>query len=316
MMEATDSDLLKQFKQSESDEAFARIVERHINLVHSVALRHTANRHHAEEITQAVFIILARRAGSLGRQTVLSGWLYHAPRLTAANFLRSEIRRAMREQEAFMRSTEAPSSQPNWIEFAPLLDTGMARLRPADRDALVLRYFENKSLREVGQALGVEERAAQKRVGRALEKFRKFFGRRGVVTSAAIIAGEISINSVQAVPVELTTKIAAAALKGSAATGSTMTLVKGTLHIMTWLKAKTALIYGSVTLLAAGASLALAHHGQFVAHSNQTKALQEKREAERQGGFANVAQGSEAQKLEAEQKEKELKAVRQQQSQR
>ena len=317
MMEPTDNDLLEQLQQSESDEAFARIVERHINLVHSVALRHTANRHHAEEITQAVFIVLARRAGSLGRQTVLSGWLYHAARLTAANFLRSEIRRAMREQEAFMQSSaEATSSHPNWIEFAPLLDTGMARLRPADRDALVLRYFQNKSLREVGQALGVEERAAQKRVDRALEKLRKFFGRRGVVTSAAIIAGEISTNSVQAVPVELTTKIAAAALKGSAATASTMTLVKGTLQIMTWLKAKTALIFGSVALLATGASLAIAHHGQFVANGNQAKVLQEKQEAERQGGFANVVQGSEAQKLEAEQKEKELKAMRQQQSQR
>jgi len=213
-------------------------------------------------------------------------------------------------------AAEAPSSQPHWIEFAPLLDTGMAGLRPADRNALVLRYFQNKSLREVGQALGVEERAAQKRVGRALDKLRKFFGRRGVVTSAAIIAAEISTHSVQAFPVELTNKIAAAALKGSAATGSTMTLVKGTLQIMTWLKAKTVLLYASVALLAAGASLAIAHHSQFVSTQNQAKALQEKQEAERQGSFANVVQDSESQKLEAEQKEREQAAMRQQQSQR
>ena len=111
MTEVTDNDLLARFRQGESDEVFAKIVDRYIHLVYSVALRHTANPHHAEEITQAVFIILARRARSLGRQTVLSGWLYHAARLTAANFLRSEIRRSRREQEAFMRSTLEETQQ-------------------------------------------------------------------------------------------------------------------------------------------------------------------------------------------------------------
>src|SRR5215468_4871109 len=126
MNEVTDNDLLQQFIRNESDQAFTSLVERYINLVHSVALRHTANPHHAEEITQAVFIILARRAGSLGRGTLLSGWLYQAARLTAANFMRSEIRRSKREQEAFMQSSaEAPSSQPIWPEFSALLDAAM-----------------------------------------------------------------------------------------------------------------------------------------------------------------------------------------------
>ena len=155
MREVTDNDLLERFIRNESDEAFTSIVERYIDLVHSVALRHTANPHQAEEITQAVFIILARRAGSLERGTILSGWLYHTARLTAANFIRSEMRRSKREQEAFMQSSaEGPSSQPIWAEFSPVVDAAMARLPPADRDALILRYFENKSLREVGQALG------------------------------------------------------------------------------------------------------------------------------------------------------------------
>src|SRR5215831_1868558 len=134
MSEVTDSDLLQQFIRNESDQAFTSIVERYINVVHSVALRHTANAHHAEEITQAVFIILARRAKSLDRKTVLSGWLYQATRLTAANFIRSEVRRSKREQEAFMQSSvEATSSQPIWAELSPLLDAAMARLRPVDR---------------------------------------------------------------------------------------------------------------------------------------------------------------------------------------
>src|ERR1051326_7421716 len=104
MSEMSDRELLNRFTQNESDQAFALIVERYIHLVHSVALRHTANPHHADEITQAVFIILARRAASLDHRTILSGWLYHTARLTAANFLRSEIRRSKREQESFMQS--------------------------------------------------------------------------------------------------------------------------------------------------------------------------------------------------------------------
>lgn len=317
MMEATDSDLLEQFQQCESDEAFARIVERHINLVHSVALRHTANPHHAEEITQAVFIILARRAASIGPRAVLSGWLYNAARLTAANFMRSEIRRCKREHEAFMQSIiEESPSQPIWPELSPMLDAAMERLKPMDRDALVLRYFKNKSLPEVGKTLGIEERAAQKRVGRALEKLRRFFARRGVTATVTVIATEMSIHSIQAAPVGLSDKITVAALKGSAVTGSTLTLAKGTLRIMTWLKTKTVTICGSLALLAGGASLAIAHHSRYLDNENQAKAAQEKLEAERQGGFANVAQGSEAQKLEAEQKEMELKAKSQQQTQR
>src|SRR5215813_2199928 len=104
MSEVTDRELLNRFTENESDQAFALIVERYIHLVHSVALRHTANPHHAEEITQAVFIILARRAASLDQRTILSGWLHHMARLTAANFLRSEIRRSKRERESFMHS--------------------------------------------------------------------------------------------------------------------------------------------------------------------------------------------------------------------
>ena len=100
-----------QFARNGSEAAFAALVERYIGLVHSVALRHTANPQHAEEITQAVFIILARKAGTLGNRTVLPGWLYQTARLTAANFQRAEARRIRREQEAFMQSTlEEPAA--------------------------------------------------------------------------------------------------------------------------------------------------------------------------------------------------------------
>jgi RNA polymerase sigma factor (sigma-70 family) len=252
MRDTPDAGLLEEFARNESEAAFAELVRRHVNLVHSAALRHTQNAEHAQEITQAVFIILARKAARLRRSTVLSGWLYNTTRLTAANFRRAEFRRVRREQEAFMQSTlQEPAPDAAWRELSPLLDEGMARLRATDRDAVVLRYFENKSLSEVGVALGVEERAAQKRVSRALEKLRKFFTKRGVMLSAAVIAGSVSANSVQAAPAGLTISAVAAA-KGSAVTASTLTFVKGTMKTMTWIKLKFALGVGVAALLAGG----------------------------------------------------------------
>src|SRR5690349_18559726 len=141
MSEVTDHELLMRFTRDNSDEAFAALVERYVHLVHSVALRHTNDPHHAAEITQAVFIILARRAATLVGRTVLSGWLYHTARLTSANFLRSEIRRSRREHESFMQSPSGEQPpQPIWNDMLPLLDGAMACLAPTDRDALVLRY--------------------------------------------------------------------------------------------------------------------------------------------------------------------------------
>lgn len=249
MNEGTDAALLARFAHGESEEAFAALVRRHVHLVHSVALRHTANAHHAEEISQAVFVILARKARSLGSRTILSGWLYHTAWLTAANFQRAEMRRAHREHEAFMQSNleEIPTDSA-WNELSPLLDDAMSRLRATDRDALVLRYFENKTLPEVGAALGVEERAAQKRVTRALEKLRCLFTKRGVVSTAALIAGALSAHSVQAAPAALANAITATALQGSAVTASTLTLIKETLKLMAWTKAKTGAVAAVIIL--------------------------------------------------------------------
>ncbi len=254
MTDVPDARLLEQFARNGSEEAFAALVQRHIALVHSVAMRHTANAQHAQDITQAVFVILARKAGTLGRRTVLPGWLYHTARLTAANLQRAETSRIRREQEAFMQSQlQEPVNDALWRELSPQLDEAMAGLGTSERDALVLRYFQNKSMAEVGKFLGLEENTAQKRVSRALEKLRKFFTKRGVSSTTAIIAGVISANSVQAVPVTLAKSVTAVALtKGAAASASTLTLIKGALKIMAWTKVKTAAVAGAGVLLAAG----------------------------------------------------------------
>ena len=255
MHDIPDAELLEQFARSESEEAFAELVRRHLALVHSVALRHTDNPQHAQEITQAVFIILARKAASLGRKTVLGGWLYHTARLTAANFRRAEFRRIRREQEAFMQSTlEETPSDTVWHELSPLLDEAMAHLGPTDRDAVVLRFFEGKSMAEVGTTLGLEERAAQKRVNRALEKLRKLFTKRGVTLTVAAIAGAVAANSVQAAPAGLAVTVTTAAAKGASISATLRTLVKGTMKTMTWLKLKFAVGVGVAALIAGGAA--------------------------------------------------------------
>jgi RNA polymerase sigma factor (sigma-70 family) len=262
MTDVPDARLLEQFARNGSEEAFAALVQRHIALVHSVALRHTANPQHAQDITQAVFVILARKAGTFGRRTVLPGWLYHTARLTAANLQRAETRRVRREQEAYMPSQlEQPATDALWRELSPKLDEAMAGLGTSERDALVLRYFQNKSMAEVGKFLGLAENTAQKRVSRALEKLRKSFAKRGVSSTTAILAGAISAHSVQAVPATLSKSVTTVALaKGATASTSTVTLIKGALKIMACTKMKATMVAGVVALLVAGTTPIVIHH--------------------------------------------------------
>ena len=254
MAELDDHQLLAEFARENSEAAFAALVERHVGLVYSVALRSAGNAHAAEEITQAVFIILARKAEGLSAKIILSGWLYQTTRLTAANFLRTEIRRQHREQEAYMQSLlNEPNATETWTRIAPLLDDALDKLGPRDRDAIAMRFFENKSMAEIGAATGASEDAAKVRVNRALEKLRKIFTKRGVTLSALAIAGAVSANSVQAAPVALAKSVTAVAiLKGSIASASTLTLVKGTMKTMAWLKIKFAVGVSVATLLAGG----------------------------------------------------------------
>ncbi len=221
-----------------------------------------------------MFIILARKAGGLRPDTILEGWLYETTRLTALSFLRGERRRQFREQEAYMQSTLQESTDDLlWNQLAPLLDEAMSRLGKKDRDAVILRFFKEKSVREVAATLQVNEAAAQRRILRALEKLRKFFTKRGVSSTTAIIAGAISANSVQAAPVALAKTVTAVAIaKGAAASGSTLTLIKGALKIMAWTKAKTAIVVGVGILFAAGTATVTVK--EIAAH--RTPAWQEK----------------------------------------
>jgi RNA polymerase sigma factor (sigma-70 family) len=232
MPESDDITRLKQYVEGD-ESAFAVLVERYVHLVYSTALRQVGNPSQAEEITQAVFIILTQKAKSLGPRTILSGWLYQAARLAAANFLRSEIRRQKREQEAYMESLLNEPTPNLWQQIAPLLDDAMGHLSEKDRNVVVSRFFQNQSAAEIGDALGIDSAAAQKRITRAVGRLKKFFAKRSVTHSVELITGAISANSVQAAPVALAKTVTAVALaKGAAASGSILTLVKATLIAM------------------------------------------------------------------------------------
>jgi RNA polymerase sigma factor (sigma-70 family) len=263
-----DLTLLREYARRNSEDAFAALVARHVNLVYSVARRQVQDAHLAEEITQAVFIILARKAAALGDNVVLSGWLCRTARYAAANALTIQRRRRRREQEAHMQNLlNEPETGDAWTHIAPLLDDAMEKLGRKDHDALVLRFFENKNFAEVGAALGASEDAAKMRVGRALEKLRKIFSKRGVALTAGAIAGAVSANSVQAAPAGLAATITAVSLSGTAITATVAALAAAKTIAMTTLQ-KTAIT--AALVVTAGAGIFEARQNIQLRTQNQT----------------------------------------------
>src|SRR5258706_2309990 len=147
MQLAADVELVREYALSGSEEAFASLVSRHLNLVYSAALRQVRNHQLAEEIAQVVFTILAEKAGSLSKETILPGWLYRTTRYASMTVLRSESRRQKREQEHMQLEIAGTGadSETDWDQIAPVLDDAMNQLGDKDRDVVVLHFFEQKN---------------------------------------------------------------------------------------------------------------------------------------------------------------------------
>jgi RNA polymerase sigma factor (sigma-70 family) len=212
--------LLRDYSANGNETAFHQLVEGHINLVYSAALRRVnGDAHLAQDVTQTVFTDLVRKSRRIGDDVILSSWLYQHTCFTAANLLRSEHRRKIREEQAVEMSSLNDASDAAWQQLAPVLEEAMQSLSERDRSAIVLRYFEQQPLREVGTALKITEDAARMRVDRALGKLRASLIKRGVTMSVVAVSAVISAHAVSAAPMGTAAQVSAAALAGSAASG-------------------------------------------------------------------------------------------------
>ena len=229
-MMTNDADLLGEFARDPAtrsgQDAFTELVNRHLNLVYSAAMRQVRSPQLAEEVSQSVFTQLARHAATLKPGTVLAAWLHRVTCHAAIDAVRRESRRLAHEQIASEMSLLMNDDAEDWLQIEPHLDEAVQSLDETDRAAILLRFFENKSLREVGETLGTSEDAAQKRVVRALERLREYFITNKIAVPTGGLAGVISANVILFAPVGLLSKIAAGALAVPIAASTSLTTAK------------------------------------------------------------------------------------------
>jgi RNA polymerase sigma factor (sigma-70 family) len=200
----TDVELLREYAETRSHRAFAELVSRHGDWIYSTAFRLVRRRDWAEDVTQAVFLVLAQRADKL-KASALNAWLFKVTRYCALNILREENRRKERERQAAIMNSQTRESaaESTWEEIAPILEQTVGRLRAADRDAVLLRFYQQKSMLEVGDALGVSEDAARKRVAKAVGRLRSLMSANGVLLPEGVVLPLISERITQAAPAGL-----------------------------------------------------------------------------------------------------------------
>jgi RNA polymerase sigma factor (sigma-70 family) len=254
-MSTTDSDLLEAFVVHGRQEAFAELVERHIDLIYAAAIRQVGGDvYRAQDLTQEVFADLARKAASLRHHPALLGWLYTSTHFAARRLIRSEQRRQKREQDYIMNmSSDAVVESQDWNVVRPVVDEAMHDLSERDRQIILFRFFERGTFAEIARRFGVSENAAQKAIHRSLDKLHAALSRRGVSSSSAALAGNLAMCVSTAAPAGLAAKVSAAAVIGTIGTTASSA---GILGLMS--SAKVAAI--SVGAVAAIATSAVIHH--------------------------------------------------------
>jgi RNA polymerase sigma factor (sigma-70 family) len=217
-----DAELLRRYAEEKSEEAFAELVRRHVNFVYACAVRRVGgDAHLAEDVTQQVFTAVAREAAALARREGLSGWLYTTARNAAAQTVRGERRRAVREQQAHSMNelTAASAHDAEWERLRSVIDEAMDELGEEDREAVLERFFEGKSFGEIGAKLRLSENAARMRVERALATLQGRLARRGVTSTAAALGGALAGQAGVAAPAGLAASVTAAVMAGAAGGG-------------------------------------------------------------------------------------------------
>jgi RNA polymerase sigma factor (sigma-70 family) len=271
----TDAELLRLHVEDRSKDAFTELVQRHIGLVYSCALRGVGNDAHlAEDVTQKVFCDLARKASSLLTRPSLTGWLYVGTHHAAAAAVRQERRRKIREEQAFTMENilhPAPSGpEPDWSRLRPLLDELIMELSEVDRDTVILRFFEKRPFAEIAAALQLSEEAARKRTDRAIEKLRARLAERGVTSGTGALAFALAGQAAAAVPATLATSVTGSALAAAGAASPLFAALAGML-----LSDAAAVV---ATVLAAAGLIGWQHHAASALQAELTAQENEDRE--------------------------------------
>jgi RNA polymerase sigma factor (sigma-70 family) len=207
-----DAALLDEYARTGSREIVGELARRHAALVYSAARRQVGDGHLAEDVSQAVFVLLFSKASSIKNPAQLVGWLYKTTRYTALNAMKIENRRKRHEEKAAAqksRQNQTANDELQWDELSPILDQAMAELGEADRQSILLRYFQGLSVREVAGAMTSSEEATKKRLSRGLDRLRRLLGKKGVVTGAAVLGVTLAARATEAAPEVLGTSIRA-----------------------------------------------------------------------------------------------------------
>ncbi len=261
----TDWALLRRYVESNSQDAFAALVSRHLSMVYTTCLRELRDASLAEDAAQSVFIILAAKASKLSARTNLAGWLFQTARFAAKNARTRQTRRERHELEAMRQSIQARTEHEDaaWGDAEPFINQAVAKLSPGEREAILLRYWDNLRLAEVGASLGVTEEAARKRITRALMRLRTQLERQGVALGAATLAAALSAKAAHSAPPALAPSIARITLHTTGVGVLNLGLIppaaqqlsKGTLKAMKVAQLKTIGAVAAATVVAGGAAV-------------------------------------------------------------
>ena len=249
-------ELLERYAREKDQDAFAEVVHHHGDWVYSSVRRQLGDEHLAEDVTQAVFLLLSQKAEAAARCGNVGGWLFNTLRYCAKHTRLQGLRRERCEREAAKMRPEIREREAGWDEIAPMLDEAVAQLSKKDREAILARFYERRGYAEIGQALGVSEEAASKRVQRAVEKLRGVLAKKGVMAGAAGLGVVMAEKVTAAAPAGLVEAVTAAV--GSGGTGSAGVIAKGVIKMMAWAKMKVAaMVWGGIGLPLALAGAAI-----------------------------------------------------------
>jgi RNA polymerase sigma factor (sigma-70 family) len=254
----TDHQLLARYVSGGSAGAFAQIVRRYSDMVYSACLRILGDAAAAEDASQATFLVLVRSAPKLSRSTNLSGWLFVTAGNAARKLRRAKSRRARHEREAATMRENEPGAMPvTWESVRPELDLALASLPRGQRNAIVLRYFRERSEREIAEETGCPRGTVSARLTRGLSSLRRRLARRGAALSAGALAGLLAERAVGSAPAGLAEAIQAVCIGTTTASASVLTLAKGVSKMVFWAKLKviTAALCAVTVLSGAGVLL-------------------------------------------------------------